>query len=754
MKYILFTYEVLVEFTSGRFYQVSDFDSGRMLLQLLETEDSSIWKSDRIRVSSNARGIILYTSDIDRKRGLIFDMETFCGFKMCPEDKRMMMLQRILKYAVRYFDKQQTAKCEKEISNTNLTIVFPYPFSANKNVDKVFIDRNSFKQDRKGKDFLTVFGFGVDERTQFSATNARKAVDDLEQLRSVVEEDTNKNAKAFLKITELEPFDLPIDGRMDYDSWMTYATNSQKAFITKSIVGPERLEGAAGTGKTISMILRCVHIMKQKIAAQQSYRIIFITHSLATKERIIEVFKNVWDDFENYQDIEDRYNSNSINITTLQEWCGDHIGAFTIHSDQFLDKDAADSKLLQRWYVAQAFDKVYSDTQASLQVLCSPEFNKFLLETSKEVISELFQQEIAVMIKGRAGQNLVKYKALQRPTYAIPLMNDADKDFVFAVYKEYRQALINQNRYDNDDIVLSALKNLDTPIWDRLRSNNGYDSCFIDETHLFNINELTIFQYLNKEETASHIVYAIDKSQAVGDWGIDENLITDAFGVSSELESDFSIMFRNSPEIVDLAFCILSHGASLFTNFENPLDHFEYGFTREQEQKCMSPQYYLYNSDEIMLNGLLSLLNEHCREKKFKKSGVLVAFTTDSLLYEAKKMSIDKHIPFECLTSRCDINTVNRATQNNKYVFAGIDYVGGLEFESVIIVGVDKGRVPPEGEENLESSHILSYAWHNRMYVAITRAKYAVTLLGNNVTGESPLLELAKMYTLINVEYK
>ena len=511
------------------------------------------------------------------------------------------------------------------------------------------------------------------------------------------------------------------------------------------------MEGAAGTGKTISMILRCVFILKQKIALNQPFHIIFITHSLATKERIIEVFKHVWKDFEYYQEIEDNRDSNSICVTTLQEWCGDHIGAFTIRSEQFLDKDAADSKFWQRMYVAQAFDKVYSETQASLRILCSPEFNKFLSETNKEVIYELFQQEIAVLIKGRAGQNLVKYKALNRPTYAIPLKNDADKDFAFAVYKEYRQSLIIKNRYDNDDIVLSALKNLDTPIWDRLRSTDGYDCCFIDETHLFNINELTIFQYLNKESTANHIVYAIDKSQAVGDWGIDENLITSAFGIGSEVENSYNVMFRNSPEIVDLAFCILSHGASLFTNFDNPLDHFEYGFTNEQEKKCSFPQYYLYNSDELMLNGLFSLLNEHCREHSIKKSSVLIAFTTENLLHDAKKISNERHIPFECLTSRCDINTVNKAALNNKYVYAGIDYVGGLEFESVFIVGVDKGRVPPEGEENLESNHILSYAWHNRMYVAITRAKYSVTLLGNNVTGESPLLDLAKIYELINV---
>lgn len=753
MKYILFTYDALVEVTSGRFYQVSDFDSGRKLLQMMVSGDASHWNSNRLCITSNEKGIIISTYAVDKKRGLIFDMETFKGFSQCPEDKRMMLLQRILKYAIRYFDKLPLVKCEKEIQNTNLTIVYPYPFVAIKNVDKVFIDRNSFKQNRKGKDFLTVFGFGVDEGVTFSATNARKAVEDLEQY-NIEKKEKDTDSTSFMKITELEPFDLPIDSRMDYDSWMAYTTNSQKSFITKSVNGPERLEGAAGTGKTISMILRCVHILKQKIAANEPYRIIFVTHSLATKERIIEVFKNVWEEFELYHETKDYTDKNIINITTLQEWCGEHLGAHTVHSDQYLDKDAAESKIWQLMYVEQAFAKIYGQTKASLQVLCSKEFNRFLSETNKDVLSELFQQEIAVMIKGRAGQNIVKYKALSRPKYAMPLKNDADKDFVFAVYKEYRQSLIEKNKYDNDDIVLSALKNFEMPIWDRLRSTEGYDCCFIDETHLFNINELTIFQYLNKDTTANHIVYAIDKSQAVGDWGIDESLITSAFGVKPEAESGYNVMFRNSPEIVDLAFCILSHGASLFTNFDNPLDYFEYGFTRDQEQKCTFPQYYLYNTDESMLNGLFVLLNEQCREKSLKKANVLVAFTTEALLHEAQKISIERHIPFECLTSRCDINTVNKAVQNNKFVYAGIDYVGGLEFESVFIVGVDKGRVPPEGGDNDESSHILSYAWHNRMYVAITRAKYSITLIGNNVTGESPLLELAKACELVKVVNK
>ena len=35
------------------------------------------------------------------------------------------------------------------------------------------------------------------------------------------------------------------------------------------------------------------------------------------------------------------------------------------------------------------------------------------------------------------------------------------------------------------------------------------------------------------------------------------------------------------------------------------------------------------------------------------------------------------------------------AFEGNKYILGGIDYVGGLEFEAVVIIGVDEGRVPP-----------------------------------------------------------
>ena len=86
------------------------------------------------------------------------------------------------------------------------------------------------------------------------------------------------------------------------------------------------------------------------------------------------------------------------------------------------------------------------------------------------------------------------------------------------------------------------------------------------------------------------------------------------------------------------------------------------------------------------------------------------------------------------------MKTVQNALNSHSFVLGDIDLVGGLEFDAVFIIGVDKGRVPPEDST---SSDFVKYAWHNRMYVAVTRAKYAVKIWGNVNKGDSSVLQSA-----------
>ena len=143
----------------------------------------------------------------------------------------------------------------------------------------------------------------------------------------------------------------------------------------------------------------------------------------------------------------------------------------------------------------------------------------------------------------------------------------------------------------------------------------------------------------------------------------------------------------------------------------------------------------------------------YCDKKKVKKSDVLIVVPDNLLLNnDILKYLRNCNKPFVELQSRNDFHTIRKAKDGNKFVVSGIDYVGGLEFDVVFILGADKGRVPSERNENGEHYQFTSFAWHNKMYVAVSRAKYYVAIYGNSSNGASSVLETAILNHYIDVE--
>lgn len=266
----------------------------------------------------------------------------------------------------------------------------------------------------------------------------------------------------------------------------------------------------------------------------------------------------------------------------------------------------------------------------------------------------------------------------------------------------------------------------------------GYDACFIDETHLFNLNELSLFHFINKPTCSNHIVFAVDRSQAVGEWNVDGDEVFEQLKLDGQYEK-FSTVFRCSHEITCLAFSILSSGATLFTELENPLEFSTSSFTREEEGKCEIPVYKMLTDETQMIAEGFLFVDAYAKKHSVPKSNILIACTDSLLLHAVKKYSDEHGKYYETLLSRSDSNTIRRARDTHSYLFGGIDYVGGLEFDAVVILGVDGMRVPPVGAGG--AYHYMRYAWHNRMYVAVTRAKYAIALLGIKSYGPSVILE-------------
>ena len=154
----------------------------------------------------------------------------------------------------------------------------------------------------------------------------------------------------------------------------------------------------------------------------------------------------------------------------------------------------------------QAIQETRDADLASHRRLLSSDFLHFLDAEDQWRIAEMLRHEIGVAIKGRAKESWELYRQLEPLRYNLPLRSDADRGFVYAVFAKYKARLERSGHFDTDDIVLTAHNQLDTPIWRRRRIREGYDSLFIDETHLFNINELMLFHHLTRAEDRHPVV--------------------------------------------------------------------------------------------------------------------------------------------------------------------------------------------------------------------------------------------------------
>jgi hypothetical protein len=329
--------------------------------------------------------------------------------------------------------------------------------------------------------------------------------------------------------------------------------------------------------------------------------------------------------------------------------------------------------------------------------------------------------------------------------YGLPISSSADKGFIFAVFRTYQHKLGAVGQFDTDDVVLTTIGQLDTPIWRRRRAREGYDALFIDETHLFNINELHLFHFFSKREGPFPIIYSVDRSQAVGDRGWTTNDIASSLTESSSgEEARVRTIFRSSTDIVNLAFAIVSSGATLFTNFDNPIDVAASAFTDSDEKLASAPLYLTVPNEHALVEAAFQRAEHLQRELGCKRSEILIVTLDESLLTQLQQFAAERNKPHLLLKKRGDAQAVEGAGKSAQLILAHADYVGGLEFFAVILVGIDAGRVPPtQGNGNESSKNYLSYAAHNRLYVAVTRARYRVEFLGEKARGPSRILEPA-----------
>lgn len=720
-------------------FQSGEFEDAIDLVTFIRCGEDAKIKGLSCVLNKNV-GYIYKRSQTSLSKALVVDLERMKGLYDYDDNSIVTILLKMVKFTVKRWDNIPMNDSEKFIEK-NHAILFPFPYSE-KHPIKVLMNLTPDPgfTSKRGFEYLYASGIGTQiwdlEYPVLNVKSMRNEASDIfsDAAKKNNEPDTDIDS---LQVTELGNISKKMAGFLDYEKWMHSLSKKQMDFVTKKLRGSERLEGAAGTGKTTTLVLRALFLCEEARKKEEEFHAIFICHSVASKEYLKLMFESA---SSNPHILDNYYSSQSVTLTTLQEWCTEYLGN-KIGRSEVLDEDAQESKELQFKFVSDAYCQCMEYDFVSYKDSCSEAFVKFIEDEDKTFVVEKLCSEISITIKGRAEQDLEIYKELPRLQESIPVSAESDFLFVYLIYEKYQNMLSELGYFDNDDISLSSHAQLETPIWRRRRLEMGYDVVFVDELHLFNYNELSIFHLLTKDEKKMHIIYAVDKTQAIGDRGLTKETLFNSLKVKEDSSTRYNTVFRSSPQIIDLAFSILSSGAELFLNFENPLDKIMFSFNINEEKKALTPEYIMLPTDEDMVSMVFDKVDELSSNLGCTRDKVLIVCTDHELFNSVVKYGESQKKPFEQLVRRGDYSTVTKAEKQNRYIVGYIDYIGGLEFDAVVIVGVDKGRVPQV--TSTESRIYQNYEWHNRMYVAITRAKYAVVILGNKSRTPSTLLQNA-----------
>ena len=299
MKFIYVTYEAISEMVSLRQFHSPEYEEGMAIVNIVKN-DEFVMPRCPVLTQISENGVVLFTVCKRKDKGLLIAAECVQEIAKETDEHIVNIFQKMLKCCMRLFSGVRPAPNE-HVSNNTLMVVFPFAKGSLNGNNRVLIDKNTQKEAiRKDQVIYTAFYYGPSEtHIDINASELKKNIKEIGLIQLLSEDNTAESAEQIksLYFGQLDPLELKLDSNIGYDNWQYYLTKAQKGFIERDITGAERLEGAAGTGKTLAMILRCIYLLKKN---NFSKRYIFVTHSVATKNHILDVFKSNLPEIKDY----------------------------------------------------------------------------------------------------------------------------------------------------------------------------------------------------------------------------------------------------------------------------------------------------------------------------------------------------------------------------------------------------------------------------------------------------------------------
>jgi hypothetical protein len=518
-----------------------------------------------------------------------------------------------------------------------------------------------------------------------------------------------------------------------YTQWMQVLTAQQRQFVEDTNEQPLKLRGPAGTGKTLALELKALHEVYRAREQGKSLRVLFSTHSWAVAEQVDAALRKM----------DETGRTTEIEVFPLVEIARSNLPTErTGRGFKLLGEDSLSGKQLQLERLSEVVEQLaksewliyrkHSSESFRARIEAgagSPGRNALVWDLMIEFFCVLSAHGILPGVNAER-----KYLSLQRTPWMMPLENDAEKQFVVRAYSEYIESLKNNALLTSDQLINDYLNYLATFTWNLKRESDGYDLILIDELHLFSEQERLVFQFLSRSpKKYPRVVMALDPRQAP--WEVYAEFAgapvtrRESGAADESLGSIRSVVLtvvhRFTPEILALVQHIHRSFPALNLGSDWELD---VGSLETTERTGEKPLLFVHGNDRSEIEAVLRR-NAALQSDRDVNARTAIVLLDPFKITEYESVANELRVPVRVIASRDDV--ANLRYSKKALVLSAAEYIGGLQFDNVIVSGIEG----PQGVANLgyQLRRLLSL-----LYLGVSRAKRHVELHVNDAKGGVP----------------
>lgn len=527
-----------------------------------------------------------------------------------------------------------------------------------------------------------------------------------------------------------EPLGVQLASTGTLQEWYEQRLNrEQRVFVDQPHDRPVRLRGAAGTGKTQSMVVKCLRDMYADTDGDKT--IAFLTHSSALAHTVVRGMLHALDPTERWTSLKTPFGHPRLWTGTIYELAQEKLG-YEKKGLKPLSLDGREGREYQRMLIDEAIRQVVLDPRIVLEHFPScPDFQDRLKNRAEDasLIDELMNEFACVLdlesIK-KDTHEANRYARGSREPWQMVLPSESHRRVVLEIHDIYRALLRAEKMLSMDQMIADFDRYLGTHEWGALRERDGFDLVFVDEYHYFTRAEAMLLHNLFKTRAQVGgrwpLLMAYDLKQGTNDVAISGGM--EKFrnpGVGESVLTELKQVYRSTPQIT----AFLRDLDASFPAMDLEGEYATY-VAESQQEDGETPTLTVYETDIKLVDSIFEQATRIARDIDGGGRQVAVLCLNEAMFDKIRVAGRvrDKFVP---ITTREDLKELRYA--KSKCVFSMPEFVAGLQFHTVFLIHADSADYDEDQGQGARRRYV------SRAYLGASRAARKIMLSSSKEHG-------------------